>query len=73
MSLQSDPAETAEEMLARVRRTVPAALDAARAAGGFPGRWKAIAGKLERLPVCLSDLSSHPCFAKNALCRELLQ
>jgi HEAT repeat protein len=73
MSLQSDPAETAEEMLARVRRTVPAALDAARAAGGFPGRWKAIARKLERLPACLSDLSSHPCFAKNSLCRELLQ
>ncbi|GJN09305.1 hypothetical protein PR202_ga27302 [Eleusine coracana subsp. coracana] len=52
---------------------VPAALDAARSAGGFPGRWKAIAAKLERLPSCLSDLSSHPCFARNALCRELLQ
>ncbi|TVU48615.1 hypothetical protein EJB05_08256, partial [Eragrostis curvula] len=79
MSLQSDPGaageeeETAAETLARVRRMVPAALDAARAAGGFPGRWKAIAAKLERLPACLSDLSSHPCFAKNALCRELLQ
>ncbi|KAL6660284.1 hypothetical protein ACP70R_002406 [Stipagrostis hirtigluma subsp. patula] len=77
MSLQGDPAaageETAEELLRRVRRMVPAAVEAARAAGGFPGRWKAIAGKLERLPACLSDLSSHPCFAKNALCRELLQ
>ncbi|XP_034577017.1 uncharacterized protein [Setaria viridis] len=77
MSLRGDPApagdETAEELLERVRGMVPAALEAARAAGGFPGRWKAIAAKLETLPACLSDLSSHPCFAKNALCRELLQ
>ncbi|KAK3148572.1 hypothetical protein QOZ80_3BG0296710 [Eleusine coracana subsp. coracana] len=65
--------ETADAMLERVRGMVPAALEAARSAGGFPGRWKAIAAKLERLPSCLSDLSSHPCFARNALCRELLQ
>ncbi|CAN6290906.1 unnamed protein product [Urochloa humidicola] len=71
MSLRGD--ETADELLERVRGMVPAALAAARAAGGFPGRWKAIAAKLESLPACLSDLSSHPCFAKNALCRELLQ
>ncbi|WVZ55172.1 hypothetical protein U9M48_005871 [Paspalum notatum var. saurae] len=74
---RGDPAaageETAEELLERVRGMVPAALDAAAAAGGFPGRWKAIAAKLEALPARLSDLSSHPCFAKNALCRELLQ
>ncbi|CAN6285947.1 unnamed protein product [Urochloa humidicola] len=77
MSLRGDPAavgdETAEELLERVRGMVPAALAAARSAGGFQGRWKAIAAKLEALPACLSDLSSHPCFAKNALCRELLQ
>ncbi|CAN6321734.1 unnamed protein product [Urochloa humidicola] len=77
MSLRGDPAaagdETAEELLDRVRGMVPAALAAARSAGGFQGRWKAIAAKLEALPACLSDLSSHPCFAKNALCRELLQ
>ncbi|CAL4928690.1 unnamed protein product [Urochloa decumbens] len=75
MSQRGDPAadETAEELLERVRGMVPAALAAARSAGGFPGRWKAIAAKLEALPACLSDLSSHPCFAKNALCRELLQ
>ncbi|KAL6907726.1 hypothetical protein ACP4OV_002765 [Aristida adscensionis] len=79
MSVQSDPAaageetETAEALLRRVRGMVPAALAAARAAGGFPGRWKAIAAKLETLPARLSDLSSHPCFAKNALCRELLE
>ncbi|RLN16242.1 hypothetical protein C2845_PM02G39680 [Panicum miliaceum] len=77
MSLRGDPAaagdETAEELLERVRGMVPPVLAAARAAGGFPGRWKAIAAKLETLPACLSDLSSHPCFAKNALCRELLQ
>uniref|UniRef100_A0ACD5TIT8 Uncharacterized protein n=3 Tax=Avena sativa TaxID=4498 RepID=A0ACD5TIT8_AVESA len=80
MSLQSCPASagdaptgTAEELLERARGLVPAALDAARAATGFGGRWKAIAARLEKVPACLSDLSSHPCFSKNALCRELLQ
>uniref|UniRef100_A0A0D3FD08 DUF7032 domain-containing protein n=1 Tax=Oryza barthii TaxID=65489 RepID=A0A0D3FD08_9ORYZ len=81
MSLWKHPAaagdgevvETVVELLARVRGMVPPALGAAGAAEGFPGRWKAIAAKLEGLPACLSDLSSHPCFAKNALCRELLQ
>ena len=75
--MRGDPAaagdETAEELLERVRGMVPPALAAAGPAAGFPGRWKAIAAKLEALPACLSDLSSHPCFAKNALCRELLQ
>ncbi|KAK1653572.1 hypothetical protein QYE76_071377 [Lolium multiflorum] len=65
--------ETAEELLARVSGMVPAAVSAATAAAGFPGRWKAIAAKLRTLPARLSDLSSHPCFARNALCRELLQ
>ncbi|KAM0907340.1 hypothetical protein ACQ4PT_016192 [Festuca glaucescens] len=81
MSLRSCPAAaagdaptgTAEELLERARGLVPAALDAARAAAGFGGRWKAIAARLERVPPCLSDLSSHPCFSKNSLCRELLQ
>ncbi|KAM3262426.1 hypothetical protein ACQJBY_052880 [Aegilops geniculata] len=79
MSVRGDPAaaaapgdETAEELLARVRGMVPAAVGAATAAEGFPGRWKAIAAKLGALPARLSDLSSHPCFARNALCRELL-
>ncbi|XP_051183638.1 uncharacterized protein [Lolium perenne] len=65
--------ETAEELLTRVAGMVPAAVNAATAAAGFPGRWKAIAAKLRTLPARLSDLSSHPCFARNALCRELLQ
>ncbi|KAF7056083.1 hypothetical protein CFC21_063525 [Triticum aestivum] len=78
MSVRGDPAaaapgdETAEELLARVRGMVPAAVGAATAAEGFPGRWKAIAAKLGAFPARLSDLSSHPCFARNALCRELL-
>ncbi|CAM0870436.1 unnamed protein product [Alopecurus aequalis] len=65
--------ETAEELLARVSGMVPAALSGATTAVGFPGRWKAISKKLGTLPAHLSDLSSHPCFARNALCRELLQ
>ncbi|VAI25331.1 unnamed protein product [Triticum turgidum subsp. durum] len=78
MSVRGDPAtaapgdETAEELLARVRGMVPPAVGAATAAEGFPGRWKAIAAKLGTLPARLSDLSSHPRFARNALCRELL-
>jgi hypothetical protein len=74
MSLQSScPAAAAEELLERARGLVPAALAAARSATGFGSRWKAIAARLERVPPCLSDLSSHPCFSKNSLCRELLQ
>ncbi|KAM0843751.1 hypothetical protein ACQ4PT_057500 [Festuca glaucescens] len=65
--------ETAEELLARLSGMVAAAVDAATTAAGFPGRWKAIAAKLGTLPARLSDLSSHPCFGRNALCRELLQ
>jgi hypothetical protein len=52
---------------------VPTTVNAATAAVGFPGRWKAIAVKLGTRPARLSDLSSHPCFARNALCREMLQ
>lgn len=66
-------ADSAEQWLLRARQLVPTAVESARAAPGFPGRWKAIISKLERVPACLSDLSSHPCFSKNALCRELLQ
>jgi hypothetical protein len=32
-----------------------------------------IISKLEQVPSKLSDLSSHPCFSKNALCKEQLQ
>lgn len=32
-----------------------------------------IVSKLEQVPSRLSDLSSHPCFSKNALCKEQLQ
>ncbi|KAJ1296533.1 hypothetical protein BS78_01G308500 [Paspalum vaginatum] len=76
MSSASCPAAagdaTAEELLERARGLVPPALAAALAGTGFGGRWKAIAARLERVPPCLSDLSSHPCFSKNSLCRELL-
>ncbi|XP_064948554.1 ARMADILLO BTB ARABIDOPSIS PROTEIN 1-like isoform X1 [Musa acuminata AAA Group] len=66
-------AGSAEHWLSRARLLVPVALDKARSAKGFPGRWKSIASKLERVPPCLSDLSSHPCFARHPLCRELVQ
>lgn len=66
-------AGTAARWLSQARELVPTALQRAREARGFGGRWRAIASMIERLPACLSDLSSHPCFAKIALCREQLQ
>ncbi|XP_072963928.1 uncharacterized protein [Typha angustifolia] len=77
--MADDPTETildsnsAGDWLTRSRELIPVAVEKARAAAGFPGRWQSIISKLERVPPCLSDLSSHPCFAKNALCSELLQ
>ncbi|KAK8951009.1 hypothetical protein KSP39_PZI004417 [Platanthera zijinensis] len=70
--------QSAEHWLCRARLIHPSALSKAQSAasGGpriFAGRWKSIASKLERVPPCLSDLSSHPFFSKNALCLEQLQ
>ncbi|GAB4861834.1 hypothetical protein Ancab_037090 [Ancistrocladus abbreviatus] len=64
---------TAEEWLLRAQELVPLALAKAKQVKGFPGRWKMIVSKLEQVPSRLSDLSSHPCFSKNALCKEQLQ
>ncbi|KAL2477755.1 ARM repeat superfamily protein [Forsythia ovata] len=64
---------SAEEWLSRAQGLVPRALEKAREVKGFPGRWKMIISKLEQIPTRLSDLSSHPCFSKNALCKEQLQ
>ncbi|OAY62358.1 vacuolar protein 8 [Manihot esculenta] len=65
--------QSVEECLSHAQGLVPLALDAAKAVKGFPGRWKMIISKLEQIPSHLSDLSSHPCFSKNALCKEQLQ
>nr|XP_016435323.1 PREDICTED: vacuolar protein 8-like [Nicotiana tabacum]XP_016435324.1 PREDICTED: vacuolar protein 8-like [Nicotiana tabacum]XP_016435325.1 PREDICTED: vacuolar protein 8-like [Nicotiana tabacum]XP_016435326.1 PREDICTED: vacuolar protein 8-like [Nicotiana tabacum]XP_016435327.1 PREDICTED: vacuolar protein 8-like [Nicotiana tabacum]XP_016435328.1 PREDICTED: vacuolar protein 8-like [Nicotiana tabacum] len=62
-----------EEWLSRAQALVPVALEKARKVKGFPGRWKIIISKLEQIPNRLSDLSSHPFFSKNALCKEQLQ
>ncbi|KAH6830805.1 ARM repeat superfamily protein [Perilla frutescens var. hirtella] len=62
-----------EEWLSCAQGLVPRALQKAREVKGFPGRWKMIISKLEQVPSRLSDLSSHPCFSKNALCKEQLQ
>ncbi|KAL8495356.1 hypothetical protein ACS0TY_019496 [Phlomoides rotata] len=62
-----------EEWLSRAQGLVPRALEKAREVKGFPSRWKMILSKLEQVPSRLSDLSSHPCFSKNALCKEQLQ
>ncbi|KAL9245325.1 hypothetical protein vseg_018989 [Gypsophila vaccaria] len=64
---------TAEEWLSHTQELVPVALDISRLVKGFPGRWKIIISKLEKIPSCLSDLSTHPCFSKHTLCKEQLQ
>ncbi|GAB4844428.1 hypothetical protein Ancab_037792 [Ancistrocladus abbreviatus] len=64
---------TAEEFLFRAQELVPVALSKARQVKGFSGRWKMVILKLEQVPSRLSDLSSHPCFSNNALCKEQLQ
>ncbi|KAA8520576.1 hypothetical protein F0562_014832 [Nyssa sinensis] len=65
--------QSAEEWFLHAQELVPMALEKAREVKGFPGRWKMIISKLEQIPSRLSDLSSHPCFSKNALCKEQLQ
>lgn len=62
-----------EEWLLNSQELVPIALTKAKEVKGFLGRWKMIVSKLEQVPSKLSDLSSHPCFSKNALCKEQLQ
>lgn len=64
-----------EDWLVHVKELVPIALDKAEEVKvkGFSGRWKMIISRLEQIPLMLSNLSSHPCFSKNALCKEQLQ
>ncbi|XP_004510864.1 uncharacterized protein [Cicer arietinum] len=62
-----------EEWLLHSQQLVPIALTKSKQVQGFQGRWKMIITKLEQVPSKLSDLSSHPCFSKNALCKEQLQ
>lgn len=62
-----------EQWLFQAQDLVPLALNKAKEVKNFPGRWKMIISKLEQIPSRLSDLSSHPCFSKNALCKEQLQ
>ncbi|GMN67650.1 hypothetical protein TIFTF001_036709 [Ficus carica] len=64
---------SAEDWLSRAQELIPLALSKAKEVKGFPGRWKTIIAKLEQIPSRLSDLSSHPCFSKNTLCKEQLQ
>ncbi|KAF4386772.1 hypothetical protein F8388_006727 [Cannabis sativa] len=64
---------SAEDWLSHAQELIPVAMAKAREVKGFPGRWKMIISKLEQVPSRLSDLSSHPCFSKNTLCKEQLQ
>ncbi|XP_073151457.1 uncharacterized protein [Henckelia pumila] len=68
-----DDTLSTEESLSQAQGLVPRALEKAREVKGFAGRWKIIIMKLESIPGRLSDLSSHPCFSKNTLCKEQLQ
>ncbi|CAK9319030.1 unnamed protein product [Citrullus colocynthis] len=62
-----------EDWLLYAQELVPLSLQKAREVKVFPGRWKMIIIKMEQIPPRLSDLSSHPFFSKNALCKEQLQ
>ncbi|XP_004492685.1 uncharacterized protein [Cicer arietinum] len=62
-----------EDWLLHAKKLVPIALDKAKEVKGFLCRWKMIISRLEHIPSMLSNLSSHPCFSKNALCKEQLQ
>lgn len=66
-------AQTTEDWLLRAQELVPTAIRKAKDIKAFAGRWKIVIFKLEQIPLCLSDLSSHPCFSKNSLCKEQLQ
>ncbi|KAD4178073.1 hypothetical protein R6Q59_021609 [Mikania micrantha] len=65
--------KSTEEWLAYAKHLVPVAIEKASEVKGFQGRWKIIRSKLEQIPTRLSDLSSHPCFTKNTLCKEQLE
>ncbi|KAG7652744.1 Armadillo [Arabidopsis suecica] len=65
--------QSVEEWLSRVNSLIPSVLSKAKTVKNFTGRWKTIISKIEQIPACLSDLSSHPCFSKNKLCNEQLQ
>ncbi|PON85215.1 Beta-catenin [Trema orientale] len=69
----ADDTLSAEDWLSHAQELIPVAMAKAREVKGFPGRWKTIISKLEQIPSRLSDLSSHPCFSKNTLCKEQLQ
>ncbi|XP_047334845.1 uncharacterized protein LOC124938448 [Impatiens glandulifera] len=62
-----------EEWLSRVHELVTVAINKAAEVKGFHGRWRMIISRLEQIPSRLSDLSTHPFFSKNPLCKELLQ
>ncbi|CAN1157544.1 U-box domain-containing protein 3 [Linum perenne] len=65
--------ESVEDWLSHAQETVPLAIEKAKEVKGlFPGRWKSIICKLEQVSPLISDLSRHPCFSKNALCKEQL-
>lgn len=65
--------ESAEEYLLRAQNLIPNALEKAKEVKGFTGKWKIIILKLNQVPSRLSNLSSHPFFSKNTLCKEQLQ
>lgn len=65
--------QSPENWLCHTQQLVPVALEKAKTVNVFPGRWKMITSKLEQIPDRLSDLSSHPFFSKNSLCKEQLQ
>ncbi|KAM7508692.1 hypothetical protein LguiA_019145 [Lonicera macranthoides] len=65
--------QSTEECLSHAQALVPVAMKKAREVKVFTSRWKVIISKMEQIPSRLSDLSSHPFFLKNTLCKEQMQ
>lgn len=65
--------ESTEEWLSLVQELVPIALTKAKKVQVFTVKWMTIISKIKQILPCLSDLSTHPCFSKNTLCKEQLQ
>ncbi|XP_020262309.1 U-box domain-containing protein 15-like, partial [Asparagus officinalis] len=69
----TEDSESLDQCLAHARSLILSAIKNSKSTKSFVGRWTLIVSKLEQIPNCLSDLSSHPLFAKNGLCKEQIQ
>lgn len=68
-----EESESRNYWLSHTHNLVHITIEKTKATKSFIGRWKSILLKVEEIPKCISDLSSHPLFTKNSLCLEQMQ